>query len=166
MGNAAYRKNISMNRIRNIRHLDSTFVRDRCVKYAGISGYQKWSGYPDSPVNSAEFPFQCVTRYSGSVGLYVSETQIWHRDQLDCMLGDLNYTGVSYLLVNGAWVFDKDSGAHFMSDDHSDNNVYESNCDIYELIGNWVYDVNNIVYYKTTTEAQDAGKHFVGRVNL
>jgi len=48
MGNAIYRKDSTMQRIRNIRHKDSVFMRDRTVKYAkGTSS--GWEGYPPSP---------------------------------------------------------------------------------------------------------------------
>lgn len=73
MGNAIYRKDADgMTRVRNARHKDSTFTRDRALRHLiiGAGGFPAWVNYPPSPVAVESYPYQFIFK-DGSVGTYL-----------------------------------------------------------------------------------------------
>lgn len=140
--------------------VDSDYTTDAGKAYFldKNGGYQKWSGYPDSPVLSSDFPYQVVAihnqTYVDYIGLYVCGAPTFHEvmtgHYLWTMKGDDRRQ--AYHLVDGQWVLWSDSiGAFYLGD--TTETIYESNHDIYAD-----RSLTTTYFAKTTTAEQDAGR--------
>ena len=122
-------------------------------KSVSASGYQQWTGYPDSPLDSTTDPYQILTTYGGNINLYLGNnisytkfsggtyflyhadgTFFKHKYRLDA--GVWVYIGDSYIIVSGSFA----------------ETIIETNCNIFNKIA-----LSTIYFSKTTTPAQDAG---------
>jgi len=129
---------VTWKRIRNLRHYTgSAWVRDRAMRYVGAApAYQQWTGYPDSPVLTSDYPYQVIgIRDGSSTRLIVSDKPWWadagdgtQRDfwyDADTVRDDYGHNTKRYDLSGGAW-----------SLGYTGANVYyfayiQSNCDVY-----------------------------------
>jgi len=110
------------------------------------SGYQKWTGYPDSPVLSEDFQYQFISTYNSSTWLSVAVSPF-------CINGwALKTFGTwrLYRLENGEYSFIAEQVNTNVFNDYSLATIYESNNDIY-----WNYEFSATYFAKTTTLEQD-----------
>lgn len=91
---------------------------------AGVSEYQKWSGYPDSPVKTSDYPFQSISTRYGAVNLVYSENRPYAASGIP---GLVNASGSLHqkVLNSGNWIYSDDVG------NRTFDSIYENNYDIY-----------------------------------
>lgn len=107
MGNAIYRKDTDgMTRVRNARHKDSTFTRDRALRHLiiGAGGFPAWVNYPPSPVAVESYPYQFIFK-NGSGDTYL----VTSNDEIKAFqsggFATVNTQNMTmYQLSGGAWV--------------------------------------------------------------
>ena len=127
-------------------------------------GFQKWTGYPDSPVLISDFPTQtiCLDSY-GRINLYVlTPTFVQHRWYSTLTskyyLSAGERTGRTYRYTGGNWVRvgSEDIQANTTPDAYQ---ILESNNTIYVGTQNnpWDHTGTTVYLSKTTTPSQDAG---------
>lgn len=107
-------------------------------------GYQTWENYPDSPDNSAEFPYQCISYDiiigSGTYLIESSQPITTQQSARNSAYTTLGY-GYMYQLIGGVWVLfsiiEENVSASLavaLFQNQSTPTTIESNCDIEILI--------------------------------
>jgi uncharacterized repeat protein (TIGR02059 family) len=103
--------------------------------------YQEWSGYPNSPVLTASYPYQVIDRYSANpIHLAMSTTPFYNASA-----GKLNTSSdfiKVYYLNAGSWVFQSNTNNYYGEEYTA---IYEANNDIYTNSG------LGTVYFTQTT---------------
>lgn len=102
------------------------FVKKK-KKESPSSLYQQWENYPESPVLTSEFPYQCITSSNGSSRylfvftdkFYFSGTRLRSTNNI-----------YGYLLTGQTWV-DQGGFASFNTNVSNTSRLYEANNDIY-----------------------------------
>ena len=110
-------------------------------------GYQQWNGYPDSPVSTNDFPYQCILSVDT---LLVSETNLFAQPY---SAGDSLQTWPAwqkYELRSGTWVLTASGENEYRL--QGTWSIEQANRDVlYGKYGPTIY------FNKTTTADQDAG---------
>jgi len=150
MSNAAYRYDgANWIRIRNTRHLDTTFKRVKGAYYASLIGYQQWEGLPDSPFLTADYPYQCIWKY-GSYFVSMCETRLYRvqseTDPDDYTIGGTG-DGYVYRYSGGSWIWVQNGeGFKETNDGVVIRPIQQANADIYHG------GTTNIYFAQTTPE--------------
>lgn len=119
---------------------------------ASSSGYQKWVSYPDSPLNSDDFPYQLIAKsYSDNMPYLYACANPMYREALswcDRIHSSGGTDVFSYKFIGGLWVASSGGTSHNIVS----GNFYEANRDIFADI-----TLTNVYFNKTTSAAQDLG---------
>jgi len=115
------------------------------IDVAGISLYQQWAGYPQSPVGAelTTYPYQCVvTQGVGWDYLFYSTAALYQNGIDDIWVNVRGVPFGKYKLTGGVWVFDSyqegGSGMWVLIP------ILESNHDIYNA-------AHTVLYFAKTT---------------
>lgn len=92
------------------------------------AGYQEWSGYPNSPITTASYPYQFINIVSGTTYLVGSSSSPWYRS--NSSYASSGETKVYYYLSGGAWVY-----GGTIADTWGSGTLLQSNYDIYSSSG-------------------------------
>lgn len=153
----------SLIRIRNLHHKDgASVVRDKAAfwKENVASGYQQWTGYPDSLVLTSVYPYQVLGLYAGFIELNVSTIPLYHVGSSNpiTLHGGSLYVKY-YYYYHDIWNL---GNAGFTPTYDSQSTIYQANHDIYTDI-----TLTGIYVAKTTTSSQDAGvSETLHRINI
>jgi len=157
MGNAIYRFDSGPVRVRNARHFNSSFLRDKSMKHlvaATVTDYQQWAAYPDSPELTSSYPYQAITRYLTFYYVFMSPSRLFYTG------GYINSSGTSdaafYSLNGSVW-----EGGNFNETQLPADEVIEANYDVY--ISQYTGDPPPDVYFAKSTTG---GISTWNRINL
>jgi len=90
--------------------------------------YQEWAGYPDSPVLTADYPYQFITSAADTFVMVSTGRYYVGSSYLRAELDSYNPAGM-YLLSAGSWHYIADIGATQAID--LVTSLKENNCPIY-----------------------------------
>jgi hypothetical protein len=117
------------------RSLQNLIDKDRAWcdanKFGAPTAYQKWSGYPDSPLLTADYPYQCIILNSTTYRIYFSKSPFYKKfnDVLATPLSGARQTaGVTSLPVISwsmdGWVFGANESMPYSSIIQSNHDVF------------------------------------------
>lgn len=112
------------------RSLENLLYKDRAwcdANKGGSTVYQKWDGYPDSPMSITSYPYQMITNYGTDYYLLLFISPIRRYINLSEFYDGDNIANTKlYLLTNGNWVFLED-----ITTIVTDHVIQQANNDVY-----------------------------------
>lgn len=156
----------SLIRIRNLHHKDgASLIRNKAAFWKQVTnnvGYQKWTGYPESPELTSVYSYQVITPITGAsvVFLTLAKGKLY----VDGSYA-INYVGfhtwTRYRLTGGAWITEASDYTNPIYA-YNPREISQSNYDIYTDV-----TLSSVYFAKTTTPSQDAGiSETLHRINI
>lgn len=120
-----------------------------------VDTYQKWSGYPDSPVKTSEYPYQLVSAYSGYPILLYSAKPLFI-NTTSHIVGNIDSSGIKRRFFDaGVWGAEQSVAT---SDIINTNVIDQANSPVYNL--------DLVTIYKAATASPGDPKKIALKLNI